>query len=375
MLIRDVWCGVIDTSNRELINLHRSPLLLHAAAHANLLSLSLSPQTAEPELRRAFLQRREAWIAGLAAELDDTHPYEFLKRLTDVYRLHLFDVVMQYRAIFSDDAREQARTGGLAAALGCCACGDASAQGGNRKFRRLAQAGRAEQRHACTWQSGRGPLPEARPEGSSPGLPMPALLFLLQAGKGPRDGGILYTWAQRRIAAYLDVRPCRAAPACLPRHQLRRPVTQLSFPKLLLRHPTCLPLAPCAQAVRTHLPRIREGGSLASVLDHAMYCGGSLGRVGLDFRPLLAPLLEQAVLALYSRVRGARGVGAGQRCPHACARRRHLPWLFLCASWRTAFPVEASTSWMGLQITAGRPVPVPVPVSSRQAPPPCCMLH
>jgi len=29
--------------------------------------------------------------------------YEFLKRLTDVYRLHLFDVVMQYRAIFSDD--------------------------------------------------------------------------------------------------------------------------------------------------------------------------------------------------------------------------------------------------------------------------------
>ncbi|KAL4458513.1 hypothetical protein ABPG75_013378 [Micractinium tetrahymenae] len=139
----------------------------------------------EPELRRAFLQRREAWIAGLAGELDDTHPYEFLKRLTDVYRLHLFDVVMQYRAIFADDARDQ-------------------------------------------------------------------------GGKGPRDGGILYTWAQRRIAAYLD-------------------------------------------AVRTHLPRIQEGGSLASVLDHAMYCGGSLGRVGLDFRPLLAPLFEQAVLALYTK--------------------------------------------------------------------------
>ena len=60
--------------------------------------------TAEPELRRAFLQRREAWIAGLAGELDDSHSYEFLKRLTDVYRLHLFDVVMQYRAIFADEA-------------------------------------------------------------------------------------------------------------------------------------------------------------------------------------------------------------------------------------------------------------------------------
>lgn len=186
MLIRDVWCGVIDTSNREPVNFHRSPLLLHAAAHAMLLSLSLSPQTAEPELRRAFLQRREAWIAGLAAELDDTHPYEFLKRLTDVYRLHLFDVVMQYRAIFSDDAREQARAGGLAAAPGCCACGDASAQWGNCKFRRLAQAEGAEQRHACTWRSSRGPLPEARPEGSSPGLPMPALLFLVSCCRRAR---------------------------------------------------------------------------------------------------------------------------------------------------------------------------------------------
>lgn len=111
------------------------------------------------------------------------------------------------------------------------------------------------------------------------------------------------------------MRPCRAAPACLPRHQLRRPVTQLSFPKLLSRHPTCLPLTPCAQAVRTHLPRIQEGGSLASVLDHAMYCGGSLGRVGLDFRPLLAPLFEQAVLALYSRVRGASAPGSAAHMP------------------------------------------------------------
>jgi hypothetical protein len=55
--------------------------------------------------------------------------------------------------------------------------------------------------------------------------------------------------------------------------------------------------------VREHLPRIGEGGGLASVLDHCMYCGASLGRVGLDCRPLLAPLFEQAVLALYSRVR------------------------------------------------------------------------
>ena len=57
--------------------------------------------------------------------------------------------------------------------------------------------------------------------------------------------------------------------------------------------------------MRLHLPRVSEGGSLASVLDHTMYCGASLGRVGLDFRPLLAPLFEAAVLALYSQVRQA----------------------------------------------------------------------
>lgn len=82
-------------------------------------------------------------MAGLVGELDDSHAYEFLKRLTDVYRLHLFDVVMQYRAIFSDDAPAGTGAGGGAAG--------------------------AEQ------------------------------------SRGARDGGILYAWAERRIGAYLEV--------------------------------------------------------------------------------------------------------------------------------------------------------------------------
>lgn len=48
------------------------------------------------------------------------------------------------------------------------------------------------------------------------------------------------------------------------------------------------------------LPRIGEGGSLTSVLEHCMYCGMSLGRVGLDFRGLLVPLFEAQVLRLYA---------------------------------------------------------------------------
>jgi hypothetical protein len=50
-----------------------------------------------------FLQCREQWLAELVSELDDANVYEYLKRLTDVHRLQLFDVVMQFRATFSDE--------------------------------------------------------------------------------------------------------------------------------------------------------------------------------------------------------------------------------------------------------------------------------
>ena len=62
------------------------------------------------ELRAQFLACRELWHGELVAELDDAgSPYDYLKRLTDVHRLHLFDVVMQYRAIFSDHSSTQVR--------------------------------------------------------------------------------------------------------------------------------------------------------------------------------------------------------------------------------------------------------------------------
>jgi hypothetical protein len=49
---------------------------------------------------------REDWLGQLIAELDDTDSYEFVKHLTDVHRLHLFDIVMQYRAIFFDSSAQ-----------------------------------------------------------------------------------------------------------------------------------------------------------------------------------------------------------------------------------------------------------------------------
>lgn len=129
----------------------------------------------EKQLRVAFLRRREAWILSSIAELesDGRTAYDHLKRLTDVYRVQVFDVAMQYKALFSE---------------------------------------------------------------------------------GPK---ILETWADRQIAAYLT-----------------------SLSRLL--------------------PGLTDGGALASVLDHVMYCGASLGRVGMDFRPLVLPLFESAALAMFS---------------------------------------------------------------------------
>lgn len=40
-----------------------------------------------------------------------------------------------------------------------------------------------------------------------------------------------------------------------------------------------------------------------------MYCGASLGRVGMDFRPLLVPLFESAVVELFKKVGGWLGAG------------------------------------------------------------------
>eukprot|EP00850_Spirogloea_muscicola_P019449 SM000190S04885 [mRNA] locus=s190:168772:176683:- [translate_table: standard] len=141
----------------------------------------------EHEMRLQFLRCREAWLTDIVEELDRSSPYDYLKRMTDSHRVHLFDVVMQYRAIFSDD------TSGL------------------------------EERG---------------------------------------DGGLIYSWAMHRITSYLSV-------------------------------------------LKAVLPKITDGGSLASVLEHCMYCGMSLGRVGLDFRGLLPPLFEACMRDLFVRCLGA----------------------------------------------------------------------
>lgn len=52
------------------------------------------------ELRRAFLERRGRWIDACLGDVCSGAPVEYIRGLTDVYRLQVADVLMQYRTIF-----------------------------------------------------------------------------------------------------------------------------------------------------------------------------------------------------------------------------------------------------------------------------------
>lgn len=62
-----------------------------------------------------FLRCREAWLSGILDDLDQRNVYDYLKGMVNCHRMHLFDVVNQYRAIFNNDksGSEENYDGGL----------------------------------------------------------------------------------------------------------------------------------------------------------------------------------------------------------------------------------------------------------------------
>ena len=103
-ILTDIQAGVAGSMRlmlQQLISQLRSPLQLPQCLKI-ISFLRRMDVFQETELRLKFLQAREAWLNSVLAGVPRDDPHSHLTRTMELLRVHMFDIVTQYKSIFSD---------------------------------------------------------------------------------------------------------------------------------------------------------------------------------------------------------------------------------------------------------------------------------
>ncbi|XP_066591974.1 conserved oligomeric Golgi complex subunit 8 [Prorops nasuta] len=96
--IESSWSGMVE----QVVNSLRGDLPLPRCLQLIGLLRSMDAFT-EPELRIKFLQARDSWLQGLLQAIPKEDYNLHITKTIELSRIHLFNIITQYRAMFNDD--------------------------------------------------------------------------------------------------------------------------------------------------------------------------------------------------------------------------------------------------------------------------------